>query len=46
MSFITYSIGIVDIGMKPVSKIESKYRLEDEICSLAAFGKSVDKEKY
>ena len=37
-TFIAYTIGIVDIGLKPVSKIESKMILEDQICSKALLG--------
>lgn len=34
-TYIAYSIGIVDIGAKPTSKIISKFSTEDEICEAA-----------
>ena len=34
-TYVAYSIGIVDIGGKPTSKIISKFRTEDEICEAA-----------
>ena len=34
-TYIAYSIGIVDIGGKPTSKIISKLKIEDEICATA-----------
>ena len=42
VTFIAYTIGIVDIGQKPISKIESKMILEDQICSIALLGKSIN----
>ena len=35
-SFLAYSIGIVDIGMKAISKIQSKMKIENKICSVAS----------
>ena len=34
-TYVAYSIGIVDIGGKPTSKIISKFSTEDEICEAA-----------
>ena len=39
--FIAYSVGIVDIGIKPISKIKSKMEKENEIISMAKIGLEV-----
>jgi hypothetical protein len=34
-TYFSYSVGVVDIGIKPINKIKSKMEMENEICEIA-----------